>query len=123
MTGMEDQSKSEGAKLGYKRLETTYPFATKWLRLRQDRILLNGDSEIAFAYLDRSLAVEVVPVTAGGEIVLTRQYRYPVDEWCYGVAAGGTHDRADDALEAVARDELREELGASCDELIEVGFF
>jgi ADP-ribose pyrophosphatase len=120
---MDDQSKSEGAKLGYKRLETTYPFTTKWLRLRQDRILLDGDGEITFTYLDRSLAVEVVPVTAAGEIVLTRQYRYPVDEWCYGLAAGGTHDRADDALEDVARDELREELGASCDELIEVGLF
>src|SRR3982750_4445980 len=85
MAGMEDQSKSEGAKLGYKRLETVYPFVTKWLRLRQDR--------------------------------------YPVDEWCYGVAAGGTHDRGDDALEEVARDELHEELGASCEELIEVSSF
>ena len=120
---MEDQSKSEGAKLGYKRLETTYPFATKWLRLRQDRILLDGGSEITFTYLDRSLAVEVVPVTAGGEIVLTREYRYPVDEWCYGVAGGGTHDRPNDALEDVARDELHEELGASCEELIEVSYF
>src|SRR5438034_724743 len=56
---MEDQSKSEGAKLGYKRLETTYPFATKWLRLRQDRILLNGDKEITFTYLDRHRPVQI----------------------------------------------------------------
>ncbi|MFL5731877.1 MAG: NUDIX domain-containing protein, partial [Chloroflexia bacterium] len=116
----EDYAKPEGAKLGYKRLETTYPFATKWLRVRQDRILLPKGNQIDFSYLDRSLAVEIVPVTADGNIILTRQYRFPIDEWSYGVAAGGTHDRAGDALEDVARDELHEELGASCDELIEV---
>src|SRR6476659_6482722 len=93
MTTTDEQSKAEGAKLGYKRLETTYPFATKWLRLRQDRILLPGGKEIAFSYIDRSTAVEVVAVTPAGEIVLAWQYRYPVDEWGYGLAAGGTHDR------------------------------
>jgi ADP-ribose pyrophosphatase len=123
MTSIDEQSKSEAAKLGYKRLATTYPFSTKWLRLRQDRILLPGEKEITFSYLDRSTAVEVVPVTAAGDILLTWQYRYAVDEWTYGLAAGGTHDRGQDALEDVARDELHEELGASCDELVQVGSF
>jgi ADP-ribose pyrophosphatase len=123
MTGADDHSKPEGTKLGYKRLGTTFPFSTKWLRLRQDRIRLPGDKEIDFSYIDRSFAVEIVPVMPSGEIVLTWQYRYPVDEWCYGVPAGGTHDRGDDALEDVARDELHEEVGASCDELVQVNYF
>jgi len=123
MTGADDHSKPESAKLGYKRLATTYPFSTKWLRLRQDRLVLPGGKDIAFSYLDRSFAVEIVPVTTSGDVVLTWQYRYALDEWCYGVPAGGTHDRGDDALEDVARDELHEELGASCNELVQVTYF
>lgn len=53
----------------------------------------------------------IVPITKAGEMVLLRQYRYAVDEWCLEVPAGGTHDSGDASLEEVARKELREEVG------------
>jgi ADP-ribose pyrophosphatase len=64
----------------------------------------------------------VVPVTADGQIVLIRQYRYPIDEWRWELPAGGLHDH-DGSLEALARKELAQEIGASCDEFTYVTWF
>ncbi len=64
----------------------------------------------------------MVPVTADGQIVLIRQYRYPIDEWCWELPAGGLHDH-DGSLEALARKELAQEIGASCDEFTYVTWF
>jgi len=55
--------------------------------------------------------------------VTVRQFRYPVDEWCLEVPAGGTHDTGDQPLEDVVRKELREEIGATCGALTQVGSF
>ncbi len=116
--------KPVGASAGWYLLETTYPFSTRWLRLRQDRVRLDGsEGEITFTYVDNEPAVIVVPVTAEGEVVLIRQYRYTVDEWCLEVPAGGTHDAEGVSLEEVARKELCEELGATCAGLDFVGMF
>lgn len=116
--------KPEGERLGWHLLETTYPFATHWLKLRQDRIRIEGaNSEITFTYIDNGPAVIVVPVTAEGNIALIRQYRYTVDEWCVEVPAGGTHDAEGASMEEVARKELREEIGATCAGLEFVSLF
>jgi ADP-ribose pyrophosphatase len=48
---------------------------------------------------------------------MIRQYRYPLDEWCWEVPAGGCHDTGDMALEDVVRKELHEEIGATCGEV------
>jgi ADP-ribose pyrophosphatase len=91
--------------------------------LRQDEIEVEGGKKSDYAYMERDEAVIVVPVTREGEIVLVNQYRYPVDEWCLEVPAGGTHDTDDASLEEVARKELREEVGGTAKSLTYVTFF
>jgi ADP-ribose pyrophosphatase len=61
-------------------------------------------------------AVAVVAVTADGELVLTEQYRRPVDARVIDLPAGlvGDEDGVDDP-EGTARKELEEETGFSCD--------
>lgn len=120
---MNKQDKPLGAKLGWKRLSTSYPFVTPWLRLRQDRIHIEDKGEIAYTYRESNGAVGIVPITDDGQIVMIRQYRYTVDDWCLEIPAGGTHDREGVALEEVAREELREETGATCRELRRVASF
>jgi ADP-ribose pyrophosphatase len=114
---MNPQDKPEGEKLGWRLRETSHPFATPWLRLRQDKIDIDDQGEIEYTYRVSPGAVGIVPITKAGEMVMIRQYRYPVDAWCIEIPAGGMHDRQGEALEAVARDELREEAGATCEEL------
>ncbi|MGA7730129.1 MAG: NUDIX hydrolase [Chloroflexia bacterium] len=105
-------------KLGWHLKETTYPFGTKWLTIRQDRIEIEGNGEIEYAYRESRGAVVIVPITGDRHMVLIRQYRYTVDDWCLEVPAGGLYDREGAAPEEVAREELHEEAGATCDKLI-----
>src|SRR5438093_1412023 len=120
---MSETDKPEAARQGWHLLGTTYPFATKWLKLRQDRVRLEGNDEIEFTYVDSPGAVGIVPVTEDGNIVLIRQYRYTVDEVCFEIPAGGLHDAEDASMEQVAREELRQEVGATCSDLQYMGFF
>ena len=46
----------------------------------------------------------------------------PNDCWCWEVPAGGLHDHQG-SLEALARHELAQEIGATCDELVYVNWF
>ena len=115
--------KPNAAKVGWRPTSTTYPFKSQWLRLRTDHIEIEGGDPIDLTYHEHPQAVLIVPVTRDGDILLIQQYRYTRDEWLLEVPAGGTHDTGDSELEAVARKELREETGASCDEMEYVGSF
>jgi len=115
--------KPNGKKYGWHLLGTSYPFSTPWLTLRQDRVSLDNVGEIAFTYVESKGAVGVVPVTASGDIVLIRQYRFTVDEVCWEVPAGGLHDTEDASIEQAALDELRQEIGGTCRRIEYVTYF
>jgi len=59
-------------------------------------------------------AVVIVARTAEGKIVLTEQYRRPVDARVIDFAAGLVGDEGNDDEEATARKELEEETGYRC---------
>jgi ADP-ribose pyrophosphatase len=112
------EDKPVGDSSGWHLKETTYPFVTPWLRLRKDRVQIENGPEIEYVYRVSNGAVLVVPVTRDGNMVLIRQYRYPVDDWCLEVPAGGLHDREGVLPELVALEELHEEAGATCEALL-----
>ncbi len=97
-------------------------FANKVFTLREDKIELPRGKRKRFAYMERTDAVIIVPITSAGEMVLIEQYRYTVDEWCLEVPAGGTHDKPNESLAEVARDELREETGGICKTLTYIDY-
>lgn len=110
-------------KAGWKFVDSQKHFENETLRLREDQVELAGGKKVNFAYLERAEGVIVVPITRDGQMVLLKQYRYPVDEWCLEVPAGGTHDAENSSLEEVARKELREEIGATAQSLTYIDFF
>jgi ADP-ribose diphosphatase len=116
-------SKPNAAALRWQVTRSDHPYQNKTLALRVDRVALPAGKEMDYAYLERAPAVIIVPVTRDSQIVTVNQYRYPVDDWCVEVPAGGTHDTGDASLEDVARKELREEIGATCGSLTRVGCF
>jgi len=118
-----DPNKTNDDALRWRIQKSERPYANKTSSLRVDTIQVRNGDELEYAYLERAPAVIVVPVTREGEIVILRQYRYPVDEWCVEVPAGGTHDTGDESLPDVVRKELCEEIGATCGALTHVGFF
>lgn len=77
-----------------------------------DRIMLPDGRHAVREYLDHLGAVGVLAATGRGEIVMVRQYRYPVGEVTWEIPAGKLHHKRDNPLKR-AREELREETGYS----------
>ena len=117
------KEKPVGKNAGWKFIESRTRFQNEIFRVREDEVDLVGGKRIQYAYAERPAAVVIVPVTSDGRMVLVKQYRYAVDDWCLEVPAGGTHDTGQTPLEEVARKELREEIGATARSLSHVGFF
>ena len=63
--------------------------------------------------------VGIVPLTDAGEIILVRQYRYPMGEELLEIPAGKL-DKNEDPLECAKR-ELSEETGCTASELVSLG--
>jgi ADP-ribose pyrophosphatase len=116
------EEKPNGAKAGWKLRGKKIHFQNPVLTLREDSVELPKGETTTFAYAERAEAVIIVPVTRAGEMVMMNQYRYAVDEWGLEVPAGGTHDAPNESLEEVARKELREEVGGTCDSLTYVDY-
>jgi ADP-ribose pyrophosphatase len=102
--------------LGSRRL-----WESRWYNLRQDTVRTASGHEFTYTVVDHPGAVWVVPVTDDNLVVLVWNYRYPVDDWCYEVPAGGLSPGL--APKEVARRELLEEVGGTAAELRHVGQF
>lgn len=99
-------------------------YESKWYDVRQDKILLHGKDRITYTYIDHPGFVTIVPVTSDNEIVLMKSFRYPSDEWCWEVPAGGLGDKPNaESIEEVAREELQEEIGGYCKTLTPLGTY
>lgn len=115
--------KPTGEAAGWKFRGSQTRFENDIFRLREDEVELPGGKKMPYAYLERGEAVVIVPITRSGEMVMVKQYRYAVDAWCLEVPAGGMHDTGDASPEEVAREELREEIGATAEKLTYIDFF
>jgi ADP-ribose pyrophosphatase len=102
-------------------LTSRYLWESRWYKLRQDQVRTPSGHEFTYTIVDHPGAVWVVPVTNDNQIVLIWHYRYPVDDWCYEIPAGGL--LPDLTPEEVARRELLEEVGGVASELHHVGQF
>jgi ADP-ribose pyrophosphatase len=122
IAGEYQTDKPTGRAIGWERLETSYPYANRFFRVRQDRVRLPNGNEREYAYTEMKGAVFVVPLTDDGHIVLIRQYRYPSDDWCWEVPAGSLSDHAG-TLEELAHRELLEEAGATCDGVAYINWY
>src|SRR5687767_6090617 len=96
-------------KLVEKRLRKNTVYKGKMVDWCCDDVELPNGGKATREYMDHPGAVGVVPVLPNGDIVLVRQYRYPVDEVTLELPAGKL-DRGEQALECVER-ELAEETG------------
>lgn len=103
----------------WRRIATRLLWRSQWYDVRQDAVRTHTGATITYTYQDHPGAVMVVPVTADGQVVLLRQYRYLLDAWSWEAPAGGIHP-GETGAEAAAR-ELAEETGHRAAAIVSLG--
>lgn len=89
-------------------------------KLRQDRrISPRNGRALNFYVLESVDWVNVIPVTADGDVIMIRQFRHGTEEFSLEVP-GGMVDPGEEPIHS-ARRELLEETGYVCDEIIPLG--
>lgn len=91
-------------------IESTYTYRDRWLTLRSDSVRLpNGNTLSPYHVIEVADWVNVVAISATGNMLLVEQYRHAVTRTMLEIPAG--HVDPKEGLEAAARRELREETG------------
>ncbi len=92
------------------------------LHVQRDTVRLpNGNSAVR-EVIRHIGAVCVIPVLENGDVIMERQYRYPLDRVILEIPAGKLDAANENRLSAIQR-ELREETGYTADEWTEIGDF
>lgn len=92
------------------------------LKVYRDKVRLPNGNETTRELIKHQGAVCVVPVTDDGNVIVERQFRYPVGRVITEVPAGKLDGPDEDHLEAAKR-ELREETGLTADHWTEMGTY
>ena len=90
------------------------------LHVFRDTVSLPDGNTSVREYAKHKGAVAVVPLTDEGEVICVRQYRYAHRKVLLEIPAGKLDSFDEDYLEAAKR-ELREETGATCENLQFIG--
>ena len=106
--------------LDWKLLSSEYLLQNEWLAVRSDRCVMpNGRLIDPYFIVESGSYVNIVPVTAEGEIMFVRLYRHGIGQTLLETP-GGLIDAGELALEA-ARRELLEETGCDCADIQPIG--
>jgi len=92
-----------------KRLSHRVGYRGRLLTLEVDRVLEPGGIEVEREIVRHPGSAVILPIAAGGELVLVRQYRYAVGDFLWEIPAG--HIETGETPEDTARRELVEETG------------
>ena len=92
------------------------------LHVKRDVVTLSNGSSAVREVIRHIGAVCVIPITENNEVIMERQYRYPLDKVILEIPAGKLDAPDEDRLSAIRR-ELREETGYTADEWTEIGDF
>lgn len=92
------------------------------LHVKEDDIELPNGKPAKREIIRHIGAVCVVPVTDNNEIIVERQFRYPINQVITEIPAGKLDSKDEDRLEAAKR-ELKEETGYVADEWTDIGIY
>lgn len=101
-------------------LKSTISFEDPWLKLRTDRCQTSqGYIVETYHVIEPPAWVNIIALTASGQIVLVREYRHGIGQVLLGLP-GGTMEPDEPPLAAVQR-ELLEETGYTAGQFFEIG--
>jgi len=89
------------------------------LHVQRDTVRLPNGNETVREVIRHIGAVCVIPVLENGDVIMERQYRYPLDRVILEIPAGKLDSAGENRLSAIRR-ELSEETGYTADEWTEI---
>ena len=92
------------------------------LHVQRDTVRLPNGNETIREVIRHIGAVCVIPVLDNGDVIMERQYRYPLDQVILEIPAGKLDAKEEDRFSAIQR-ELREETGYTAGKWTEIGGF
>ena len=92
------------------------------LHVQRDTVRLPNGNETVREVIRHIGAVCVIPVLENNDVVMERQFRYPLDRVILEIPAGKLDAADEDRFSAIQR-ELREETGYTADDWMEIGDF
>ncbi len=95
-------------------------FSGRIINVRQDQVLLENGKQALRDVVEHPGGVCVLPLTAEGEVILVKQFRYPYQEVLLEIPAGKLDKGGEDPL-ACGKRELEEEAGMIADTYISLG--
>ena len=111
---------SENKRLEEVKITSKEIFDGHLLHVYKDTVELPNGKEASRELIRHIGAVAVVPLTDDGNVIVERQFRYPLGQVITEIPAGKLDSFDEDRLEAIKR-ELREETGYVADEWMELG--
>ena len=105
-----------------RQLDSKLIFDGRILHVYDDTVSLPNGRTASRELIRHVGAVCVLPLTDDGNVIVERQYRYPVGRVLTEIPAGKLDSKQEDH-ESAARRELREETGCIADELVDLGVF
>ena len=104
-------------KLEEKQLTSKLVYKNLFMNIFLDDVLLPNEKKSKRLYLKHDGAAAVLPITKEGNIVLIKQFRYPINKVIYEIPAG-KKDSKDELGLICAKRELEEETGYVAQEYI-----
>lgn len=92
----------------FKKLSSKSVYKNKWMEVFEDEIEFPSGKRGIYGYVTRANGAGIAVVNEKNEILLIKQYRYPIDQFEWNLPGGGVSD-ADPEVSALR--ELKEETG------------
>ncbi len=95
-------------------------YQNDWITVREDQVIRPGGHPGIFGVVEMGQGASVLPMNQDGNVYLAKEYKYGIEQETIEVFSGGLHQN-ESPLEGAKR-ELKEELGATAKEWVEMGF-
>ena len=93
----------------FPRLDSKLVFDGRIFQVRVDRVRFPHGRDVSLEVVRHPPSVVLIPMSAPGEVILVRQFRYPVNQWLWELPAGSLDPG--ETPEAAATRECHEEIG------------
>jgi 8-oxo-dGTP pyrophosphatase MutT (NUDIX family) len=104
----------------WKTLTSRTAYENAWLRVREDQVLRPDGNPGIYGVVEIRPSVGILVLNDRNEVALVGQWRYTLNRYTWEIVRGGSSEGETDML-AVAKREVREEIGYEASEWLQTG--